>query len=170
MIIRLLTFIAAMCFASVAVAQNMWNTPASACIPSDPTIKFDRHLLGIASVQHATNNVNAIILFCPMQRFNSGTTTWNLRMTYVDSTGNSNAAYARAYVYQMPIGSAAPVLLGLANSDASALTGLNTISSAPLAHEFNFEANIYWVRVDLVRSLTSQTVIVHSVFLDGTAV
>ena len=144
--------------------------PANACTPSDTTIRFDRHLLGAASVQHATNNVNAITLLCPMSRFNSGTTTWNLKMTYVDSTGKASSAYARAYVYRMAIGSAAPVILGMANSDASALTGLNTISSAPIAHTFDFEKYIYWVRVDLVRALTSQTVIVYSIFLDGTAI
>ena len=169
MTIRLLVFMAAICFASAASAQNTWSTPASACIPSDATIKADRHLLGAASVQHAANIAGGIILFCPVARFNNGTTEWNLKLTYQDSTGTSNAAYVRAYIYRMAIGTTIPILLAVANSDASGVVGVNTVSSALLAHTFDFEANIYWVRLDLVRTLTSQTVVAHSVHLDGTA-
>lgn len=170
MMIRLLVIIAAICFAGVAEAQNNFSTPASACTPTNVTIKFDRHLVGPAWVRHATGNVDQIILMCPMARFNSGTTNWNLKLTYVDSTGGSTTAFARAYLYRMAIGSATPVLLALASSDSSGVTGVNTVSSPTFAHTFDFEANIYWVRVDLDRSSTSENVIAHAVYLDGTAI
>ena len=170
MIIRLLTFVAAMCIASVAAAQNTFSTPASVCVPSDLTIRLDQHALGPASVQHAANKVGGLILFCPVPRFNNGTTDWNLRLLYQDTTGTSNAAYVRAYIYRMAIGTTTPVILAVANSDASGNASLNTISSAQFTHTFDFEANMYWVRIDLARTLTSQTVIAYSVVLDGTAI
>ena len=170
MIIRLLVTIAAMCLATVAEAQNNFSTPASACVPSDDTIEFNRHLVGSADVRHATGNVDPIVLFCPIARFNSGTTNWNLKLTYVDSTGTSTAAYVKAYVYQMALGSTTPVLLKIASSDSSAVTGVNTVASPTFAHTFDFEANIYWVRVVLDRTLSSQSVIAHAVYLDGTTI
>lgn len=170
MIIRLLAIIAAISFAGVADAQNSFSTPASACVPSDDTIEFNRHLVGNADVRHATGNVDQIVLVCPIARFNVGTTNWNLKLTYVDSTGTSTDAFVKAYLYQMAVGSATPVLLTLANSNGSAVTGLNTISSATFAHTFDFEANIYWVRVVMDRTLTNQTAIAHAIYLDGAAV
>jgi hypothetical protein len=171
MIVRLLALIAALCFASAAQAQNEWSSPASACTPSDATAKLGRYKTNVASVQHATSNVDLIVLNCPIARFNnSGTGSWNLKMVYQDSTGAGTAAFARARLYAMGVNSATPFLLTTADSNSVASTGSTLVLSPMLAHSFNFEANIYWVRVELDRTLTSQTVIVHSVSLDGAAI
>ncbi|MGQ0485110.1 MAG: hypothetical protein ACT4SY_07155 [Hyphomicrobiales bacterium] len=170
MIMRLLALLTALCLATAAHAQNNFSTPASACIPTDVAINAARYRTNLASVQHATGAVGNIILMCPMARFNSGTGSWNLKLTYQDSTGTGTTAFVLAEIYRMAIGTAAPIFLKQVNSNSSAITGLNTVASTLLTHTFNFETNIYWVRVAIVRSLASEIVSFHAVYLDGTSI
>lgn len=169
-VLRLLAFLTVLCLASAAQAQNNFTTPGSACVPTGATTSANRHQTNVASVQHATGAVGQIILFCPMARFNSGTTSWNLKLTYQDSTGTATTASVVAQVYQMAIGTATPVLLKTINSNSSAITTLNTVTSTLLTHTFDFEANIYWMRVAISRAATNETVIFHAAVLDGTAI
>jgi hypothetical protein len=170
MIVRVLALLCAVCLASGAQAEVAWSIPGSGCVPTDVTTKFDRNKDGNASVQHAPNNVDLIILTCPIPRFTSGTTNWSLRLTYRDSTGTRPAvAFVRARLYRMPFGSATPgTPLATANSNSSSITTLNTVDSALFPQTFDFDTYIYWVRVDLNRAATNQTVIFHSVWLEGT--
>jgi hypothetical protein len=165
MIARVFVVLFAGCIATAAEAQVTWSTPGTACVPSDATIKFDRHKVGVASVQHANTNVDPIVLSCPVAPFDGGTGIWNLIITYQDSTGKNDAAFARAQLYRMQIGSATPVLMATANSNSAPATTVNTVASPNFTHPFSFNNNIYWVRVQLHRSSTSQSVILHSVIL-----
>lgn len=54
--------------------------------------------------------------------------------------------------------STSAVQLGAINSNSSAVTAANTIASAAINHTFDFEANIYWVRVLIKRGATNETV------------
>jgi len=170
MTIRLLTLLFALCLGSTAGAQNNWSVPGNVCIPSAATIKSDLHRTTLAAVRHAGTKVGTILLTCQMERFNSGTAAWNLKLTYQDSTGTGTTAFVRARLYRMAIGSVTPVLLATVSSNSSASTDVNTASSSELAHTFDFEVNTYWVRVELKRKSSSETVILHSIVLDGTSV
>ena len=166
MIARLLTLFFAGCLAGAAHASVLWSTPASGCVPVDATIKFDRHSVGNASVQHAQDDTGTIVLTCPIAPFSPTGGDWTLRLTYRDSTGTAAEAFVRARVYRMSHGSGTPVQLGTANSDSSASTVRHTVESRPIAHTLNFEASVYWVRVELVRDTAAQNVVFHSLALD----
>jgi hypothetical protein len=163
---RLLASLFAVCLASAADASVLWSTAASGCVPVDATIKFDRHSVGNASVQHAPDDTGPIVLICPIAPFSPTGGDWTLRLTYRDSTGAAAAAFVRARAYRMSHGSGTPVLLGTASSDSSASTVRNTVESPEIPHTVNFEASVYWVRVELVRATAAQTVVFHSVALD----
>jgi hypothetical protein len=167
MIIRLLTLLAVLCFAGAAQAvQISWSIPAAGCVPSDATTKFNRHLVVNGTVQHAAGNVDLIELTCPITQFTTDTTSWNLFLGYRDSTGTGASAFVRARLYSMPLAGGPPVLLATATSNSSASTVAGYVPSLVFGHTFNFSSNSYWVRVELVRSATSQTVIFRSLLLE----
>ena len=62
MIARLLALLFALCLTSAAEAQIIWSTTGSGCVPDEATAKFERYKVGNASVQHATGNVDLIVL------------------------------------------------------------------------------------------------------------
>jgi hypothetical protein len=163
MIIRLIALLfAIVSFAGAAEAQTYWSTPASACVPDEATIRFNRHDTGNAFVRHAQGNLDMVVLTCPIQRFDPGATTaFSLTMIYRDSTGDSPSAYVRAKLYRMAANDDAPVLIATANSNNNSITTVN-IGFVDFAHTFNFSANIYWARIELDRSLASEAVIIHS--------
>jgi hypothetical protein len=70
----------------------------------------------------------------------------------------------RARLYRMTIGGTTPVLLATANSNTEADTGINTLV-VDFDHTFVFAESVYWFHVDLDRSSTSQTAILHSLTL-----
>ena len=161
---RLLALLFALCLTSAAEAQIIWSMPGSACVPDEATTRFNRHNVGNASVQHAAGNVDLVVLTCPIPRFDSGAPDWGLALIYQDSTGTAVAAFVRARLYRMAIGTATPQLLATASSNSSSTTTLNDVDTI-FSHTFNFATHTYWVRVDLERALTNQTVIFHSVAL-----
>ena len=166
-IIRLVSFLAALCFAQVAQAEFGLNSPASGCVPDHATVRNDRAQVSNASVRHTAGNIDPIVLTCPIIPFNSAATSWALRMTYQDSTGAGAGAIVRARLFRMPQGGAAPVLLATVHSNMAADTGLNFLESPIFTHTFNFNNNTYWVHIDLDRAAASQSVILHSIVLDG---
>jgi hypothetical protein len=162
MIARLAALVFAVCLATSAQAQTLWSTPASACVPSDRTIKNDRHLTGNASVQHAPDNMDPIILTCPITAFSDANTFWELAVGY-QSVAQTTLT-ARLYRMALGSGSATPVRLEMVNaSDSSG--AFNSTSGAGFTHPFDFSANTYWVRVQMDRTATDQTVILHFLHL-----
>ena len=167
MILRLLTLSLAFCFAGAAEAAIAWSAPGSSCVPAHTTTKFDRHRTGIASVRHAGRNVDPIFLVCEIFGLRIGATTWNLRLVYTDSTGTDTTAIVRARLFTMAPDNPTPVLLAQASSNSSASTEANTVGSREFTHMFNFQTNIYWVRVALDRSSSTENVTFHAVFLEA---
>jgi hypothetical protein len=167
MIIRVFALLAALCFSGTAQAVSIsWSIPGSGCVPSDATTKFNRHLVVNGTVQHAAGNVGLIELTCPITTFTTDTTSWNLFLGYRDSTGAGATAFVRARLYAMPLTGGPPVLLATANSNSSTSTAAGYVTSPVFAHTFDFGVNSYWVRVELARAATSQTVIFRSLLLE----
>lgn len=165
--IRSLALLAAMCFTGAAQAQNMWSMPAGGCTPDSATILANRHSVSFGSVKHATGNVDSIVLLCPISRFVGPTTSWKLKLTYRDTTGTDPAAFVRAQLMGNAIGTAGSFNIAVVNSNSSPSTAVNSVSSAPFTHPFNFENNVYFVRLDMDRNSDTQNVIAYSVVLDG---
>jgi hypothetical protein len=164
MIARLLALLFAACVASTAQAAGFWSAPGSSCVPDHNTTKNNRALFGNPSVRHAATAVDPIVLTCGIQGFESAASNWNLALTYQDSTGTAASAFVRARLFRMGVGSATPVAMPTVTSNSSSVTTLNSVSS-PFTHTFDFNNNVYWVRVELDRNATSQIVIFHSVAL-----
>ena len=142
-----------------------WSVTANGCVPDETAIKFDRHRVNVASVQHAPGNLDLITLNCPVTaRFVSMITNWGILLTYRDSTGTGTSAFIRVRFYRMPIGTTIPILLTEGNSNDLPATG-NTSAEAAFEHAFDFQSNSYWVRIDMDRSTTDEIVVLHSVTL-----
>jgi hypothetical protein len=163
--IRLVVVIAALCLAEAAQAQVVWSTPASGCVPDEDTTRQTRHRFDNASVRHANNNVDLIVLTCPIPRFSSMVTIWNHIMEYQDSTGQGTSAFVRTRLFRLPFNSTTPILMATANSNELNATGFNFMASNEFTHPFDFDLATYWIRVDMDRSSTSETVILYSVRL-----
>jgi hypothetical protein len=163
-LIRLTSFLAALCIAQAAQAQETFSTPAAGCVPDDATIRNNRSLVGNASVRHAAGVVDPIVLTCTISALDSGSENWNLRMTYRDSTGTGTDAFVRVRLYRMAIGGATPFLLATVNSNDDDATVLNTLQES-FEHPFNFTTNTYWFHIDLIRATTGQNVTLHTVTL-----
>lgn len=86
-------------------------------------------------------------------------------MDYQDSTGQGTSAFVRTRLYRLPFGSTTPILMATANSNERMANGFNFMASNEFTHEFDFDAATYWIRVDMDRSSTSETVILYSVRL-----
>jgi hypothetical protein len=159
--------LAFLAFVSLAVPAQaeLWSTPGGGCVPTESTTKFDRHKVGIGSIQHAPTNVDLITLLCPVAPFTNANTNWNLFINYQDSTGTSPSAFIRARLYRMSFQSNIPVLMATVNSNSSPVTTPQFLSSPMFTHTFQSDANVYWVRVDIDRSSTSEKVVLHSVVI-----
>ena len=163
--IRLLGLIVVLFWANAAQAQMVLSTPASGCVPDHATIRDNRATVGNASVRHAADSTDPIVLTCTITPFDPGSTTgWLLRMTYVDSNGAGPSAFVRARLYRMTLGGSTPVVVATAMSNSDDETGLNTVTTS-FTHPFAFLENIYWVHIELVRATASQVVVLHSVAL-----
>lgn len=167
MFLRCFVLFAAIFVTGAAQAQNNWNSPGSACVPASDGSSVVRHTTNISSVRFATGAVGQIVLICPMSRFNSGTSSYVLKLTYVDSSGTGTTSSVIAQAYMMANETDNPVLLATAKSNNSAATGLNTVASPVFSHTYDFEANTYWIRVLIRRDATNETAIFHSAVLDG---
>jgi hypothetical protein len=166
MFVRILTAAAALCFATAAHAQVVvWSSPGTACVPDDQTIKYDRYKGDIAFVQHSDKNKDPIVLNCPIAPFSSASSSFNLGITYRDSTGKNTQAVVRGRLYSMPRTAAATDVLAVVTSDTSAITTNNTLETT-FTNTFDFDNFIYWVRIDIQRKSDSQTAIFHSAYIN----
>ena len=164
---RLLGSLMALCFSGAAEAQNFWSSPGSGCVPDEASIKSNRYKVDNLSVQHASGHVELIVLICPIQPFSSTAPDWALGLTYQDSTGTGTAARVRAQLYKTAIGTAKPEVVAFVTSNSSAVTTFNDINSGSFPHTFDFNANLYWLRVELIRGATNQTVIFYYAILSA---
>ena len=164
MLNRFVVLIFALSFATAAHAQTR-GSPAVICSPDAQTVASGGLKTNLASIQFDTGATGTLTLNCQLERFDSGTAAWVLRLVYRDSTGTDLAAHARARVYRMPIGGTTATLMGTAFSNTSATTTNTSILSPEFTHPFDFAANVYWIRLDLMR-VGNQTVVIHSYNLE----
>jgi len=101
MIARLFaSLLVTVCLAGTAQAQVFWGTAGNNCTSVDDGIKIN-----LASVQHASDNIDLITLNCPVTtRFETPISNWNLSVTYRDSTGTNPSAFIRVRLFRMEIG------------------------------------------------------------------
>jgi hypothetical protein len=158
-----LTFL---CLATGAQAQVGWSSAGAACVPSPDTIGHHANS-GAAGMKFSGTDVGTLVFTCSMDRFNSGTTNWAIRLTYRDSTGTATSAQVLARVYMLPIGSATATVLKSVSSNSSATTGNNTVVSGAFMHTFDFEVNVYFVQVTMTRAASSENVTFYSVVLEA---
>jgi hypothetical protein len=162
--LRILSLVAALCIPTVAKSETPWSSPGSACVPDHATIANNRAVVGPALVRHANNNVDKIVLNCAIQAFNLADTDWALMLDYEDSTGAGEGAMVRGRLYKMALGGGDPEPVATKNSNSEPIVTRNLMAQ-PFEHTFDFDTYVYWVRVELDRNTTNQTVILHAVSL-----
>jgi hypothetical protein len=169
MITRLFAVLVFLFAVTGAQAQVGWSAAGTACVPTGATVGKYASVNG-AGVKHDGTEVGSLIFTCSMDRFNSGTTFWTLRLAYRDSTGSAGTASVIARLYRMDKNDFTPVQLGVANSNASTETGNNIVFSPDINHTFDFETNVYFVQVTLTRSASNQVVRFYSVVIEAVTV
>jgi hypothetical protein len=165
MTIRLFLIIAFTFAATAAHANVGWSSAGTACAPTGDTVgKYVSN--NAAGVKFAGTEVGDLVFTCSMDRFDTGTTNWVIKLTYRDTTGTDTTASVVARIYSLPIGSSSPNSLKSVSSNSSAVTTTNMITSTSFNHAFDFDTNVYFAQVTLSRTGT-QTVIFYSVVLDA---
>jgi hypothetical protein len=155
-------------FATAAQAQVGWSSAGTGFVPTGATLgKYES--VNAAGIRFTGNEVGNLVFTCSMDRFNSGTTNWMVRISYRDSTGSTTTAAVVARVYRIPISDYAPVSLKTVTSNSSATTTKNTIDSSTFTHMFDFDVNVYFVQVTLSRAASSQIIELYSVVLMAAA-
>jgi hypothetical protein len=155
-----------LCLASTAQAQVGWSSAGTACVPSAATIGHHANT-GAAGVKFNATDVGTIVFTCSMDRFDTGTTNWRIKLTYRDSTGTGTTAQVLGRVYMLPIESTTATVLKSLSSNASAATVNNTIVSTAFTHPFDFDTNVYFVQVTLTRAASSENVTLFSVLIEA---
>ena len=161
--LRILSVVAALCIPTVANSETLWSATGSGCVPDHATIANNRTVVRPALVRHANNNVDKIVLNCAIRPFTPTDTDWVLQMDCEDSTGAGTQAIVRVRLYRMPFGGD-PTIVATASSNSTNVTG-RKIVDAPFVHTFDFDSNVYWIRVELDRNSTNQIVILYAVWL-----
>ena len=152
--------------ATAAHAAVGWSSAGTACAPTCDTVgKYASQ--NASGVKFAGTQVGDLVFTCSMDRFNSGTTSWVIKLTYRDTTGAGTTASVTARIYRVPIGTSTPNSLRSVTSNSSAVTTVNTITSTPFTEMFDFDSFVYFAQVIMTRAASSETVHFYTVVLDA---
>jgi hypothetical protein len=151
-----------------ALAATYWSSIATGCAPDSTSITKNRYRFSSDNaVLHQTGNVDAIALICNISPNPGATLPTKLSLTYRDSTGSNAAAQAVAELVRVKRSDGNPTVTAALSSDGFVATALNKATSAPFAHQLNFESFYYFVRLTLDRTTTAQDVKAFGVALEN---
>jgi hypothetical protein len=145
-------------------ATFLWESSAAGCIPGDPAIQEDLYLVTSGSVSETGTGL--VTLYCPVNpklMITSGLNASILTLTYRLSNPTGSASITAQLWKQNSSTGALAAVTGL-------LAGTNGSNKVTLmfTYSFNFgNANeVYYVRVNLNRSSTSDITTLYGVALD----
>ncbi len=144
-----------------------WSTAAHACTPSPPTIQNDRHTYLFNYASWNGTNLDTIVFYCSVQP-NTGETSPNrMYLTTLDNTGSAADTYVHAELYKISRSTGGYTLLDTASSDSTSGTGVKEVFTT-LGEAMDFDANFYYVRVEMDRDGTGDDARFYGVSLEYT--
>jgi hypothetical protein len=149
--------------ASAHASTPRWSSPAKGCVPDEASV--GRYSTTGPGVAHLNANVALIRLVCPINRQITDDPCWNLAVTYRDSTGTVTSANVTARVFRLSRTAGTGGVVATFDSNAGAGTGV-VKRTTQFTHSFNFDANYYYVVIQLDRTVTSEIVQVFGVALE----
>lgn len=150
-----------------ANAATYWSAISTGCIPDAASIQANRYASSSDSViKHRGTNVQRIVLICSVSPNDQGQAPNVLTMTYRDSTATGAKAYVRAQLISVSRASGARVVVTTVSSNSSSVSSVSQLTSAPFSHVLDFNTSYYFVKIEMDRSTSSQTVSTVGVALD----
>ena len=148
-------------------ADNYWSSTGAGCVRGDPAITNNLHYVVAGSVGFQTGAGGVITLYCPVQQNSGGTLPDLLTMTYRDQNGTTTNADVKAQLIRLAKSDGTlSTISTVIDSDSSSTTSATQMQTT-FFHTFNFDANYYYVRVDLSRPVAATTImVVYGVSLD----
>ena len=132
-----------------------YSINGASCVPGDPAIQNNRHFITAGSVSHQSTTTGLITLYCPV--FHNWTTNPTfLSLTYRDTDGAGTVANITAQLLRLnQTNGAFSTVSGVLDSNGFTATfGRQIVIS--FTHNFDFTANVYYIRVNINRSATTQ--------------
>jgi hypothetical protein len=163
-------------FVAILIAEpvqaDSWTINGSSCVPGDPAIQNNRYLVTAGTVKHQSTATGLITLYCPIPfptligsvRGGGYYRISSLSMTYADSDGRGTVANIRAQLVKLSHGTGSLTNIGNALDSNSSPWTVPTTMTGSLSHAAS-GFDYYYVRVDLDRSETSESVTLFGVEL-----
>jgi len=152
--------------AAPANADPYWSAIATSCVPDSVAIQGNRYRgLSDNAITMPGNKLDPITLICGVVPNNTPSPPNRLSMTYLDSTGLAVSGRVQAQLIRVTRNNGTRYVVATLNSNKfSDTTAVQR--NVSFAHILNFNAFYYYVRLDLDRSLASETVRSIGVSLD----
>jgi hypothetical protein len=164
-----IVLLTAMLFGSAqpaAADTTYWSTIATACTPDNISIQNDRYKSATDNfVTPQTPKIDPVVLICGVSP-NTGAPAPNaFIMTYLDATGTTTTASVQAHLIRVNRTTGGRSVITSLNSNNNSDTGV-TIASTFFTHTLKFESFYYYVRIEMDRNATTQTIRAIGVALD----
>jgi hypothetical protein len=145
--------------------QTIWAVNGANCVPSDPTLQGMVYTIGSGSVKFAASATGTVTLYCAITY--GATTPTSMDVTYIDSDGTGTDVQVDAQLFQVDLwtGAAHAVDPTPFHSSDNADTGVAHHSTTFVESGCAMAGCAFFVRVDLLRSSTSQTAQLYSISL-----
>lgn len=154
---------------TTADANNYWSQSANACVPDHAAINAQEYLVTGGNVKHASPpKLGRVHLNCGVEENAGNSLNPNrLYLAYRDSSGSavSNTVEVKALFYRQARATYTLTLIATADSDSSAVTSDNEISTG-FVHAVDFSTFLYYVEAEFDRAASTDDVIFRGVSLD----
>jgi hypothetical protein len=150
-----------------------WGASGATCAPGDPAIQANRYTITAGSVHFNSGSNGLVTLYCPFHSTTLGFFTVTtppgvqfgpvfpnrLRFTYRDSDGTGSAVNVSVQLIRMSKDDGTIVGVPGAQLSSSSFTATGQTSRmTAFTHDFDFENNYYYVRVDMNRAAGSSAI------------
>jgi hypothetical protein len=156
--LAMLPVIAATLATPAGAAETYWSSVTTGCVPDSLSIQDDRYKsLADAAITPRTSRLDPIVLICGVLPNPGAPAPHALKLTYQDSTGTGATGMVRAQLVYVVRTTGVRAVMATLSSDTSTATGA-TMGSAAFSHTLDFEANYYYVRIDIRRGAAGEDV------------
>jgi hypothetical protein len=155
--------------ASVNPTGTYWSTNAASCSVGDPAIQNNLYTISAGTVKFEPSHTGTITLYCNVPPNNGGVNPDHIWITYKDPDGTTSANHIAASFIKLAKsnGALTSITNASVDSNSSSSTVANHISnSTAFSETLDYENYYYYVRVDLIRTSTSQDEILYGVSLE----
>jgi hypothetical protein len=149
-----------------AYAYNQWNINASSCTADAGAIRNDLYIGTGGTVKFGSGKMGDIVLYCPVPKLNFTPTL--LAVIYYDDTFISgNHVTAQLIRMDMSTGLISRVVTADSDRGPVSTNGNANYAVQTFVHNYDSTNYAYYIRIDIVRNLTTANETVYAVALQN---